>query len=167
VGGWQSWGCRRRNEISGSARRPWTPEDQEKLDALLDAGREAAEIAVTLNRTRQAVYARLQRLYRKQTRLPALSRSGLRGNEKGSANQVPCGGNAAEEWSMHQDIEGDLNSRPWTHADDDKLRRLALTGLSVRAIGIRLSRTEAAVCSRARRLQVILRKIKRKQLQMG
>jgi hypothetical protein len=59
---------------SESARRPWTPEDQEELDALLNAGREAAEIAVTLNRTRQAVYARLQRLYRKQTRLQALSR---------------------------------------------------------------------------------------------
>jgi IS30 family transposase len=61
---------------SGSARRPWTPEDQEKLDALLDAGRDAAEIAVRLNRTRQAVYARLQRMYREQTRLPDLSRSG-------------------------------------------------------------------------------------------
>jgi hypothetical protein len=85
---------------------------------------------------------------------------------------------------MHQDIEGVLNegardtgrpisepanfaSRPWTHADDDKLRRLALAGFSVRAIGIRLGRTETAVCSRARRLKVILRKIKRKQLQMG
>jgi hypothetical protein len=60
------------------ARRPWTPQDQEKLDALLDAGREADEIAVTLNRTPQAVYARLQRRYRKQARLPALSRSGLK-----------------------------------------------------------------------------------------
>jgi hypothetical protein len=85
---------------------------------------------------------------------------------------------------MHQDIESVVNegvrhaarpisepanfaSRPWTHADDDKLRRLVLTGLSVRAIGIRLSRTETAVHSRARRLQVILRKIRPKQLQMG
>jgi hypothetical protein len=85
---------------------------------------------------------------------------------------------------MHQDIESVVNegvrdsvrlisepanfdSRPWTRADDDKLRRLALAGLSVRAIGIRMSRTETAVHSRARRLQVILRKIRRKQLQMG
>jgi hypothetical protein len=85
---------------------------------------------------------------------------------------------------LRQDMEGVLNegatdtgrsisepaniaSRPWTRTDDDKLRRLALAGLSVRAIGIRLSRTETAVCSRARLLQVILRKIKRKQLQMG
>jgi hypothetical protein len=85
---------------------------------------------------------------------------------------------------MHQDIESVLNegardtarpisepakfaSRPWTHADDDKLRRLALTGLSSRAIGIRMNRTDTAVRSRARQLQVILRKIRLKQLQMG
>jgi hypothetical protein len=60
-----------------------------------------------------------------------------------------------------------FDSRPWTQADDDKLRRLALTGLSVRAIGIRMRRTETAVHSRAGRLQVILRKIRPKQLQMG
>jgi hypothetical protein len=60
-----------------------------------------------------------------------------------------------------------FDSRPWTQADDDKLRGLALTGLSVRVIGIRMSRTETAVHSRARRLQVILRKIRPKQLQMG
>ena len=88
------------------------------------------------------------------------------------------------EWSMHQDIESVVNegapdtarpisepanfaSRPWTHAEDDQLRRLALTGLSVRAIATRMSRTETAVNSRARRLQVILRKIRPKQLQMG
>jgi hypothetical protein len=58
-------------------------------------------------------------------------------------------------------------SRPWTQADDDKLRKLALTGLSSRAIGIRMNRTETAVRSRARQLQVILRKIRLKQLQMG
>src|ERR1700682_3933489 len=34
-----------------------------------------------------------------------------------------------------------LASPPWTQADDDKLRRLALTGLSSRAIGIRMNRT--------------------------
>jgi hypothetical protein len=60
-----------------------------------------------------------------------------------------------------------FDSRPWTQADDDKLRRLALTGLSVRAIGIRMRRTETAVRSRARQLQVILRKIRLEQLQMG
>src|SRR5258707_9276844 len=89
------------------------------------------------------------------------------------------------QWSMHPDIESDaLNevarhtrramtepahfaSRPWTQADDDKLRRLAVTGLSSRAIGIRMNRTETAVPSRARQLQVILKKIRLKQLQMG
>ena len=60
-----------------------------------------------------------------------------------------------------------LASPPWTQADDDKLRRLALTGLSSRAIGIRMNRTETAVRSRARQLQVILRKFRLKQLQMG
>jgi plasmid stability protein len=58
-------------------------------------------------------------------------------------------------------------SRPWTRADDDELRKLALRGLSVRAIGSRTGRTETAVRSRARRLQVIFRKIMRIQLQMG
>jgi hypothetical protein len=60
-----------------------------------------------------------------------------------------------------------LLSRPWTQADDDNLRKLAPTGLSSRAIGIRMNRTETAVRSRARQLQVILRKIRLKQLQMG
>jgi hypothetical protein len=60
-----------------------------------------------------------------------------------------------------------FDSRPWTQADDDKLRRLAPTGLSSRAIGIRMNRTETAVHSRARQLRVILRKIRLEQLQMG
>lgn len=54
------------------ARRRWTSEEEQKLDELLDAGKEAAEIAVELNRTRQAVYARLQRRYRKRAKQPAL-----------------------------------------------------------------------------------------------
>jgi IS30 family transposase len=59
---------------SGPATRRWTTEEKRKLDELLDAGKEAAEIAVSLNRTRQAVYSRLQRLYRKRARQPGLSR---------------------------------------------------------------------------------------------
>jgi DNA-binding NarL/FixJ family response regulator len=51
--------------------RRWTPDEEGKLDELLDAGKEAAEIAVALSRTRQAVYARLQRVYRKRERLEA------------------------------------------------------------------------------------------------
>jgi hypothetical protein len=52
----------------------------------------------------------------------------------------------------------------WT---DDKLRKLAPTGLSAREIAIRMNRTEPAVRSRARQPQVILRKIRLEQLQMG
>jgi hypothetical protein len=58
-------------------------------------------------------------------------------------------------------------SRPWTQAEDHKLRRLALTGLSSRAIGIQMNRTETAVRSRARQMQVILKKIRPRQWQMG
>jgi DNA-binding NarL/FixJ family response regulator len=61
---------------SGPTTRRWTPDEERKLDKLLDAGKEAAEIAVALNRTRQAIYARLQRLYRKRARLSVLARSG-------------------------------------------------------------------------------------------
>jgi predicted transcriptional regulator len=58
-------------EVSASrpaTRRRWTPDEVRKLDELLDAGKEAAEIAEVLNRSRQAIYARLQRLYRKRAR---------------------------------------------------------------------------------------------------
>jgi DNA-binding NarL/FixJ family response regulator len=58
------------------AARPWTSEEEKRLDDLLEAGKEAVEIAVALNRTRQAIYARLQKIYRKRNRLPDLSRSG-------------------------------------------------------------------------------------------
>ena len=58
-------------------------------------------------------------------------------------------------------------SRPWTQADDDTLRCLALKGRSSTAIGIRMNRTETAVRSRAIQMQVILRKIRPRQLQMG
>jgi IS30 family transposase len=55
-------------------RRRWTSEEERKLDELLDAGKEGAEIAVILNRSRQAVYALLQRRSRKQARLSTLAR---------------------------------------------------------------------------------------------
>jgi hypothetical protein len=58
---------------SRPATRRWTPDEGRKLDELLNGNKEAAEIAIVLNRTRQAVYARLQRLYRKRARLPGLS----------------------------------------------------------------------------------------------
>jgi hypothetical protein len=58
-------------------------------------------------------------------------------------------------------------SQSWTLAEDDTLRSLALKGLSSTAIGIRMNRTETAVRSRARQIQVVLRKIGPRQLQMG
>jgi hypothetical protein len=35
--------------------------------------------------------------------------------------------------------------RPWTQAEDDKLRTLVIAGASSRAIGVQLNRTETAV----------------------
>jgi DNA-binding NarL/FixJ family response regulator len=53
---------------SKPASRPWTVDEEKKLDELLEAGKDASEIAVALQRTRQAIYARLQRLYRKRAK---------------------------------------------------------------------------------------------------
>jgi len=47
---------------SRPARRPWTADEQRKLDDLLRAGKHAGEIATALQRTRLAIYARLQGL---------------------------------------------------------------------------------------------------------
>jgi IS30 family transposase len=48
------------------ARRPWTVDEQNKLDDLLEAGKTPAEIATTLQRTPASIYSKLQRLYRKR-----------------------------------------------------------------------------------------------------
>jgi hypothetical protein len=53
-------------------RRRWTSGEEQKLDDLLDAGEIVAKIAVILNRSPQAVYALMQRRYRKQARLSTL-----------------------------------------------------------------------------------------------
>jgi hypothetical protein len=47
-------------------RQPWTADEQKKLDDLLEAGKTVVEIAPVLQRTRGAVYAQLQRRYRKR-----------------------------------------------------------------------------------------------------
>jgi DNA-binding CsgD family transcriptional regulator len=44
------------------ARRPWTVDEQKKLDDLLEAGKTAAEIATALQRTPNSIYSQLQRL---------------------------------------------------------------------------------------------------------
>jgi DNA-binding NarL/FixJ family response regulator len=46
--------------------RRWTPAEEDQLQTMLDAGMTAIEIATKLKRTRQAIYARLQHLYRKR-----------------------------------------------------------------------------------------------------
>ena len=61
---------------SRPAQRRWTADEQKKLDDLLEAGKTVVEIAPVLQRTRQAVYARLRRRYRKRrkpsTRWPSV-----------------------------------------------------------------------------------------------
>jgi IS30 family transposase len=44
--------------------RHWTSEEEIQLRDMMDAGITAAEISLRLNRTKQAIYARLQRVYR-------------------------------------------------------------------------------------------------------
>jgi len=53
---------------------------------------------------------------------------------------------------------GRFAARPWTPADDEVLRSLALKGVDARGIGNRLNRTPDAVRSRARRLNILIRK---------
>jgi DNA-binding NarL/FixJ family response regulator len=65
-------GQRRRFQMNTERDKPtsrrWTSDEENELDRLLNDGKEAAAIAKTLNRTRQAIYARLQRLYRKRAK---------------------------------------------------------------------------------------------------
>jgi hypothetical protein len=44
------------------ARRPWTVDEQKKLDDLRQAGKTAPEIAAALQRTPTSIYSQLQRL---------------------------------------------------------------------------------------------------------
>jgi hypothetical protein len=53
---------------SRPAHRPWTAAEQSKLDELLNAGKTTDEMAVALQRTRQAIYGRLQRVDIKRKR---------------------------------------------------------------------------------------------------
>jgi hypothetical protein len=64
------------------ASRRWTSDEITEFDRLLDAGKEAADIAVAINRTRPAIYARLQRLYRKGAREARMVKIGLRAKGK-------------------------------------------------------------------------------------
>ncbi len=46
-------------------RKYWTTEEDALLQSLMDKQEEVAEIAQKFNRTPQAIYARLQRIYRR------------------------------------------------------------------------------------------------------
>jgi DNA-binding CsgD family transcriptional regulator len=46
--------------------RSWTAREDDQLRSMLAEGKTAAEIAVVLQRTRQSIYARVQRLYRER-----------------------------------------------------------------------------------------------------
>jgi hypothetical protein len=58
---------------SRATTRPWSDADEEKLQLLLDAGKTAEEIAAELERTRGAIYARVQRFYLRRDPLKARS----------------------------------------------------------------------------------------------
>jgi hypothetical protein len=66
------------NEWSNPPARRWTSNEDDKLRDMLDARRPVEEIVVELNRTLLAIYARLQRLYRKGAREARLVELGLK-----------------------------------------------------------------------------------------
>jgi hypothetical protein len=56
-----------------------------------------------------------------------------------------------------------FSARLWMEADDNKLRTLAITGMSARSIGVQMNRTVAAVRSRIGRLKITLIKSDRRR----
>jgi IS30 family transposase len=52
------------------AGRRWTATEESQLREMLDAGMKVPNIARQLNRTAQAIYAPLQRIYRRRDRRP-------------------------------------------------------------------------------------------------
>jgi hypothetical protein len=62
---------------STPARRPWTADEQRKLDDLLEAGKTVVEIAPLLQRMPTSIYAQLQRLeIKKANRMTGAQRRG-------------------------------------------------------------------------------------------
>ena len=51
-----------------------------------------------------------------------------------------------------------VRSPPWTPEEDERLRKLALTGTSVAAMAKQMKRSTAAVRNRAYRLKVVVAK---------
>jgi C4-dicarboxylate-specific signal transduction histidine kinase len=117
------------------AARRWTSGEDDELRNMLDVGKTADEIAVVLERTHLAIYARLQRLYRKRARKARLVEPRVEG----------------EEMSV-------LRARPWTSHEDIVLQRLAAAGKYVAAIATEMNRSEAAIRSHAALLNLTLAK---------
>lgn len=47
-------------------RQRWTSDELKQLEEMLNEGKTAPQIAQKLNRTTQAIYSRVQRIYRKR-----------------------------------------------------------------------------------------------------
>jgi C4-dicarboxylate-specific signal transduction histidine kinase len=123
------------------AARRWTPGDDDKLRDMLDVGKTAEEIAVEIDRTHFAIYARLQRLYRRRTRKVRLVEARAKGKEMSV-----------------------LRARPWISHEDIVLQELAAAGKYAAAIAAEMNRSEAAIRSHAALLNLMLAKGKREPI---
>jgi hypothetical protein len=90
------------------------------------------------------------------------SNRGTRGGQAGRSAYAlrshPPPGRARAEGESKMKEPARHASLPWTQAEDDNLRKLALAGASSGEIGHHLNRTISSVRSRARRLNIILKK---------
>src|ERR1700686_5197690 len=84
------------------------------------------------------------------------------GQAKGSAHQGrshPPPGRTRAKGKGQMTNPARPASRPWTQADDDKLRALVFTRASTREIARQLDRPIFAIRSRAQQLHIILKKV--------
>lgn len=114
----------------------WTPDEDRLLRNLVEAGKSWVSISASLKRPAKTIRYRLSILRRQDT-------------------------SAVETRAKNEEKVKELrrfSTRPWTEAEDGKLRALALSGATSRSIGAQMNRTEAAVRSRANRLKIFLKK---------
>ena len=115
----------------------WMREEDDQLRAAAVSGESIAAISKRLCRSEKAIWHRARKI---GIELPQYEREAA---AKGEGKMTETGRVAA---------------RPWTPADDEVLRSLALKGVDARGIGNRLNRTADAVRSRAKRLNILIRK---------
>ena len=108
---------------------------------MLDVGKTAEEIAVVLDRTHFAIYARLQRLYRKRAMKTKLVEPRAEGKETSL-----------------------VAIRPWISHEDIVLQELAAAGKYAAAIAAEMNRNEATIRSHAALLNLTLAKGKREPI---